>query len=373
VVRGVNWLGDAVMTTPALIRLRERFPNAHIALLSHQKLADLWSGQPMINETLSFVPGESVLRVALRVRKAGFDLGLALPNSHRSALELWLAGIPCRVGLAAPFRSWMFTRAVPLRPGTVRMRKRSVPEVRRLCGRSAVPQPALPPHAHQVYNDLHLVSTVGAASQPLSPQLQVSAMEEQQARDRFGLDPAVQWLGLNPGAEYGPAKRWPAERFAAAAIELQKRLSCRWILLGGPGDVDLARSIARMVEQGLGGYPPGNAPLNLAGKSTLRELAGLLRCCQAVLSNDTGPSHLAAALGTRVIVPFGSTSPELTAPGLPGDPQHRFLRKIVQCSPCYLSECPVDHRCMTGISVEEVVRAVEEVLTAPANAKGPGQ
>ena len=162
-------------------------------------------------------------------------------------------------------------------------------------------------------------------------------------------------FGLNPGAEYGPAKRWPVEKFIAAAKEIQQQTNCVWLLFGGKNDAALDRQIESAIRN------PQSAILNLAGKTSLRELMALLKLCRVLLTNDTGPMHVAAALGTPVVVPFGSTSPELTGPGLPGDARNHLLKSDAPCSPCFLRECPIDFRCMNGISVERVVEAVLEV------------
>jgi heptosyltransferase-2 len=161
---------------------------------------------------------------------------------------------------------------------------------------------------------------------------------------------------LNPGAEYGPAKRWPPERFVAAAREIHQATACQWLILGGPADVSLAASIA--TELG----PSAGETLNFAGRTNLRDLCAVLKACRVLLTNDTGPMHLAAAVGTPVVVPFGSTSPELTGPGLPGDSRHRLLRAVVPCSPCFRRQCPIDFRCMNSIQVEQVVAGVLESL-----------
>ena len=159
-------------------------------------------------------------------------------------------------------------------------------------------------------------------------------------------------FGLNPGAEYGPAKRWPIERFIAAAKEIQQRTNCVWLIFGGKNDVAIANQIESETQNSKFKIQ------NLAGKTTLRELMSLLKLCRVLLTNDSGPMHVAAALGTPVVVPFGSTSPELTGPGLPGDARHRLLKSDAPCSPCFLRECPIDFRCMNGITVERVVEAV---------------
>ena len=132
-MRGTNWLGDAVMTTPALLRLREKVPDAHITLLTPEKLRDLWMNHPAVNETISFVPGESVLATGKKLtRRDKFNLALVLPNSPRSAIEPWLAGIPQRIGHARPWRNFFLTQAVAPQADAVKMRKRSVAEIQHL-------------------------------------------------------------------------------------------------------------------------------------------------------------------------------------------------------------------------------------------------
>jgi heptosyltransferase II len=376
-VRGTNWLGDAVMTTPALLRLRETFPDACIVLMAPEKLRDLWRNHPAVNETITFAPGEGVFTVSRRLRRwveansrleqiiglagtaayagtrtTGFDLALVLPNSPRSALEVWLAGIPRRIGYARPWRNWFLTTRVAPRPEAVKMRKRSGSEIKVLIRGSGV-RPGPPARAHQLYEYLHLAAALGASPEPVAPQLFVSRNEIAAVRKKFNLEETERpLLGLNPGAEYGPAKRWPMEKFIAAAREIQKQTNCTWLMFGGPADATIADRIASALAS------PPNAILNLAGKTSLRELMALLKICRVLLTNDSGPMHVAAALGNPVVATFGSTSPELTGPGLPGDPQHRLLKSDVLCSPCFLRKCPIDFRCMAGISAERVSQAV---------------
>lgn len=357
-VRGVNWLGDAVMTTPALLRLREHFPASHIALLTAGKIGALWQHHPAVNEVISFGAEDSVFAVGKKLRAGHFDLALVLPNSPRSALEPFLARIPQRVGYTRPWRNLFLTQAIPSRLGAVKMHKRTPAEIQQLIAATPpVPVTPPPPAAHQIYEYLHLVAALGANPEPLPPQLEVTPAEVEAARQKFGLTNSPgPVLGLNPGAEYGPAKRWPAEKFAAAAKAIQQRTSCTWLIFGGKNDLPLATQI----QSALG--PASAAAMNVAGQTSLRELMALLRLCRVLLTNDTGPMHVAAALGTPVVVPFGSTSPELTGPGLPGDPRHRLLRSAVPCAPCFLRECPIDFRCLNGVAVESVVQVVQGIL-----------
>jgi len=435
-VRGVNWVGDAVMTTPALGRLRERFPRARITLLTPEKLADLWREHPSIDEIMIFAGGQSVWSVGRRIRNwqvdklAGelgerrwgvggplraamaesvaamaemtlkvlsslrggnpppvdlepvhqraerhrqlqeaysaspFDLAVILPNSPRAALETWLGRVPQRVGYARPWRNWFLTRPIASRAEGVVMRKRSARQVRR---RQSAPEPPGAPAAaaHQMHDYLHLVGALGAKAEPLPPMLEVTAGEVEQARKAFLADLPGQGqgeapglpllLGLNPGAEYGPAKRWPAAGFAAVVREVcRRRGGCVWLVFGGAKERELCAEIARAA---------GGRAANLAGRTSLRELMALLKLCRVLLANDTGPMHLAAALGTPVVVPFGSTSPELTGPGLPGDPRHRLLRSEAGCAPCFRRTCPLDFRCLRGVSAERVVEAVWQAIS----------
>ena len=363
-IRGVNWLGDAVMTTPALLRLRQALPEAHLTLLTPAKLADLWLHHPALDGVIPFDQNETVWNVAQRLRRGQFDAALVLPNSPRAALEVWLAGIPERIGSVRPWRNWLLTRHVKPRAQGHRMRKRPVREIRLLTRDVAQEHPShrelFPTEAHQAYHYLSLVAALGAHPDPLPPLLEVRPVEVEAVCQKFsGLGSLVNQgplFGLNAGAEYGPAKRWPKERFIAAAIELQRRTRCRWWVFGGPSDQPLAQEITLAIQQA----NPEQAAVvrSLAGQTSLRDLCAALRACAVVLTNDTGPMHVAAAVGRPVVVPFGSTAPELTGPGLPGDRSHRLLLPEAACAPCFQRQCPIDFRCMNSISVAQVVSAV---------------
>lgn len=370
-VRGVNWLGDAIMTTPALQRLREALPNTHITLLTHEKLSGLWASHSCLDDLLHFAPDESVLSVAGRIRGGKFDAALILPNSPRSALESWLAGVPRRIGYARPWRNFCLTRRVADRPESVRMVKRSAEEIQKLVShpREQIRRPEIVGRAHQIHEYLHLATALDANPEPLAPFIVVRPDELRTAAAQFGLaapaeaSPAAlesPLFGLNAGAEYGPAKRWPVERFISVAAEIQARTNCRWLVFGGPNDESLGAEVAAGIVKSAAQRSPNSPPqvLNLAGKTSLRELCILLKLCKVLLTNDSGPMHVAAAVGTPVVVPFGSTSPELTGPGLPGSEAHKILRANAPCSPCFLRVCPIDLRCMTAIAENQVVDAV---------------
>ena len=391
-VRGVNWLGDAVMTTPALLRLRELYPDALIALLTPEKLRGLWLHHPAIDEVVTFKPDDSLLRVAKNIQvmmwpesalqrtiaesarraadalsplhRGTFDLAIVLPNSPRSALETWLARIPRRVGYARPWRNFFLTTVVPPRPGAVHMRKRSVSEIKSLTSPTRARLTSLstiPDSAHQIYDYLNLVAALGGNPAPPPTQLVVTSGERKAAEQKFNLTSQLTngrpVFGLNPGAEYGPAKRWPAERFIAAAKEIQKRTRCVWVILGGKAEILLASEIQSSISASR------SDAISIAGQTSLRELCAVIRHCRVLLTNDTGPMHIATALGTPVVVPFGSTSPELTGPILSPGSKHQLIKSDAPCSPCFLRQCPIDFRCMNGISEQRVVEAVMKAVS----------
>src|ERR1700677_1288667 len=173
-VRGTNWLGDAVMTTPALLRLREKFPEVCIALLTSEKLWQLWIDHPAIDEIISFAPNEGVFSVGKKLRAGKFDTALVLPNSPRSAIEVFLAGIPKRVGYARPWRNFFLTQTVAPRPDAAKMQKRSVKEINELIERNPEPEiqnRVFQKSAHQMHEYLHLAAALGASAEPLPPKL----------------------------------------------------------------------------------------------------------------------------------------------------------------------------------------------------------
>jgi len=353
-VRGVNWLGDAVMTTPALMRLREAHPSADITLLTPSKLAELWTAHPAINAVMPVEPGETLFQTAGRLRQQRFDTAIVFPNSPRSALETFFGRVPERIGLARPWRTWALTKPVTPRAQEVETRKRSASEVRQLVREQPTkPRDTWPETAHQILDYLHITAALGANSAALAPVIVVQPDEITAARKRFSPPEDRPLFGLNAGAEYGSAKRWPLERFIETARIVYEQTNCHWWIFGNTAERPLAESIIAKLPKG--------AAQSLAGKTSLRELCAAFKACGVLLTNDTGPMHLAAAVGTPVVVPFGSTSPELTGPGwLPGA-GHELLRGQAPCAPCFRRECPIDFRCMTSITVESAIRAVLRV------------
>ena len=312
-IRSSNWLGDAVMGIPAVETCKAGRPDARITILAPEKLAPLWRRVAAVDDVIGIKPGETPRQLARRIRH-GFDVAILFPNSLRSALEARALRIPRIVGYPGHWR-------------------------RRLLDQ--MPRHAPKSHGHQANSFLKLVEYCGATLPAGEPAF------ERRTKDTNPVKPRI---GVCPGAEYGPAKRWPAERFAAARRQVQDAQSCDWTIFGVAGDAPAAEQIAKAC-----GFPVRN----LAGKTTLDQLMDELSACDALLTNDTGTMHLAAFLGIPTVAIFGSTEPALTAPL--GD-FHRVLRHKVECSPCFRRECPIDFRCMTRIEPAEAAGALRGIL-----------
>lgn len=340
-VRGVNWIGDAVMSLPAVQRLRELCPEAHIALACPEKLKDLWWHNPFLSEVIAF---DRALDVH-DLRHRAFDVAVIFPNSFRSGWECWRAHIPRRVGFPGHWRGKLLTDIVAEPRGDI-----PYYDTVTVAGR-AFRIKRFDAQRHQVHRYLDLISYLGGNRDFVQPKLYLD-VNELPPLEQFFRDDGRPVIAIVPGAEFGPAKRWMPTRYAEVAIRVSQQIDVRWLIVGGHGDVDTARGIADALASAA---LDDGAVINLAGQTTLRELCALFKCCKLVLTNDTGPMHLAYALGTPLIAIFGSTSPELTGPL--GD-RATVIRRPVACSPCFLRECPIDFRCMTGISVDEVVDAV---------------
>ena len=351
-IRGVNWLGDAIMTLPAIGNLREAHPNAQLTLLTHEKLSGLWKSTSHFDNVLTFSKDESPFTVGNRLKSKKFDSALILPNSFRTALECWKAGIPQRIGYSGNWRSKLLTDAIAPRPTAIPMQKRLPLDIEYRLANQLPPQ-IFPARAHHIHQYLHLAKHLGASNEPTAPRLLRSEVAPTFA------DPQKPhpYIGLIAGAEYGPAKCWPTDHFIKSANELIAKRQAHILLFGGLGDVETAEKIAESL--------PKDHHTNLAGQTTLPELVDALATCEVVLSNDSGPMHVAAAVGTPVIAPFGSTSPDFTGPGLPNDPDspHQLLRTRAPCAPCFLRKCPIDTRCLREITPKEVVTAVGKTLS----------
>ena len=334
---GPTWVGDTVLATPVLANLRSAFPAAKIHCLSTAWAGDILIDHPDVDE-LRLRPGGAAadFRAAAAFRRDRMDLAFVLPNSIRGALLALAAGARRRVGYRRDGRSILLTDPVPRLP---------------------------PPRGggrHQVDEYLALLEAAGVSVTSRIPRVGVSREAETFAGEvflRHGIDPDEPVVGIQPGAKFGATKLWPAERFAAAADGLAESEGARIVLLGSPAEGPLTARIASLMK---------TAPVDLAGKDRVAFLPALLRRFSVLLTEDTGPMHIAAAVGTPVVALFGPTDPGRTGPL--GD-RHTVLRRDLSCAPCFLKQCPYGHECMEETAVDGVYRAVRETLRASASSR----
>jgi lipopolysaccharide heptosyltransferase II len=325
-IRSSNWLGDAVMSVPAVRAIKNGRPDAQITIAAAAKIAPVWKLVPEVDAIIP-LSSPSLLRSVWSIRtRAHFDTAILFPNSLRVALECWLSGIPRRMGYRGHWRRWLLNQTVPeaRKPG---------------------------PLEHHSFRFLRIAHECGAETPNSEPRTPINREEASDIQITVADQPLK--IGLCPGAEYGPAKRWLPDRFAEAAAKINAQSSAQWILFGTKNDASIGNQIAAAI---------GDRCVNRIGQTTLDELIDEVRGCRLLLTNDTGTMHVAALLGIPVVAIFGSTEPSLTGPLGNG---HIILRHHVECCPCFRRECPIDFRCMKAVSAQEVADAVLPVLAKP--------
>ncbi|MEP6887497.1 MAG: lipopolysaccharide heptosyltransferase II [Nitrospirales bacterium] len=333
VIRGTNWIGDAVMSEPALSAIRQGFPKAEITLLVKPAVAELFQQHPAIDHMLVYehrgrharLRGKWVLGSELR--RGRFDFAILFQNAFEAALLAFLAGIPRRYGYGTDGRGFLLSDPI------------------------TVPNRTALGHQTQYYVDL--LRPLGITPSPTAPRLFVSKAEELIMRQRLaeaGIQATDRLIGINPGSTYGSAKRWLPERFAEATDRVVEQFGGRVVIVGATGEEALGEAIAEKMRR---------KPVVLSGRTSIRELMSVIKRCRLFVTNDTGPMHIAAAFDVPVVAIFGPTDFRTTSPF--GE-THQIVRQSVECSPCLLRECPIDHRCMTGVTVEHVYEAAAEQL-----------
>ncbi len=330
-VRATNWVGDAVMSLPALRAVRERFPAARISILAKPWVGDLYSREPFCDELIPYAAPNLLakLRTGRELASRRFDCAILLQNAFDAAAIAWLARIPERIGYSRDGRGFLLTRAIP------------------------VPTPGQIP-VHERFYYLELLRRAGIIAE--LPETAEIRLEGRAAARQAGLARlpqlglATPLIGVSPGAAFGSAKRWLPERFAAAATQLAKELHASVAIFGAASEADVCQEVASRIE----------APVkNLAGRTSLAEFIDLAAACSLYLTNDSGPMHIASALGVPTVAVFGSTNHLTTGPT---GPSARVVRQPVECSPCMRRECPIDHRCMTGVEAGRVAQTALELL-----------
>ena len=345
-VRATNWLGDAVMSIPALQAIREAFPDWQITVLARPWVADLYAREEFCDRIVRYDRNSDhgglagKWRLAAELRSDQYDCAILLQNAFDAALLAWLARIPRRIGYARDGRGFLLTDAVAL-PGP-----------------DDIPK-------HQRFYYLELLRRAGLISRlPESADIRLGSagLAAAAGRDQWrrrGLL-ADRWIGVSPGAAFGGAKRWLPERFAEAAFKLSSDFDADLAVFGSSAETELCEFVAGQA---------GPRAHNLAGRTTLAEFIDLAATCKLYLTNDSGPMHVATALGVPTIAVFGATDDHATGPS---GSWARVVRQPVDCSPCMLRECPIDHRCMTRVDTAMVVEMARAVLLQKgSNASNP--
>lgn len=335
-VRATNWVGDLVMSAPALACIRKSFPGARICVLIRPPLDELIKADPSVDEVMLYdkkgvhAGPAGFARLVGAIRKRKFSRAILLQNAFEAALIAFLAKIPERMGYATDGRGILLTRSVKVAAETR--------------------------GKHQVHYYLDLLGALGLkAGGTLTPRLYLEKEDADYSRlllRENGIAAGSLIVGINPGAQYGVAKKWHPERFGYVADHLVREFGARVIIFGGPGDTTTARAVQASMKEDA---------LNLAGKTGLRGLMALVKRCGLFITNDTGPMHVAAALDVPTLAVFGSTDPDATGPF---GKRKIVVREPVTCSPCLQRTCPGKHyQCMERVSAERVLKLAREMLS----------
>ena len=330
-VRATNWLGDAVMSLPAIRAIRSIFPHAHVAVLARPSVGDLYARERSIDRVILYPVQKGLVsrrNFSASVQDQRFDAAILLQNAFDAALITWLARIPERIGYDRDARRLLLTQAIP------------------------VPEPGDIPR-HERFYYLELLRRAGMLERlPADDTIRldgIDAAREAGAAHLAALNVYGPAIGVSPGAAYGNAKRWLPDRFAEAAAQLDRPV----LVFGSRDERALCDTVAEAIRHA------GRDVRNLAGETTLREFMDLAAACSLMLTNDSGAMHIASALAVPTVTVFGATDDTTTGPT--GD-LSRIVREHAECSPCLLRECPIDHRCMTRVATHHVVAAANQLL-----------
>jgi heptosyltransferase-2 len=337
-VRATNWVGDAVMSVPALQELRGAFPLAHISILARPWVAGLYGREPFCDELIPYEAPRGwhgwrdKAGIASELRRRKFDCAVLLQNAFESAAIVRLAGIPVRIGYNRDARGWLLTHAIK------------------------VPKPG-ETSPHQRFYYLELLRRAGLIqSYPRESSIELSgaAAAAQEGYRHFrvsGLRGPV--IGVSPGAAYGGAKRWLPDRFAEAAVTVARERDACIAVFGSKEEVDICDLVTTGIQMA------GVRCVNFAGQTALAQFIEMSAACEIYLTNDSGPMHIASALGVPTVAVFGATDDAATGPT---GSCSRVVREPVECSPCLLRECPIDHRCMTRVTSARVAETALSLI-----------
>ncbi|MCA1557005.1 MAG: lipopolysaccharide heptosyltransferase II [Acidobacteria bacterium] len=338
-MRGTNWVGDAVMTIPALQELRRVLPRAHITLATRPWAEGIFRDADFLDEILIYdrpprSPG-ALLRQVREWRRRSFDLAILFQNAFEAAVIARLARVPLRLGYATDARSPLLTHAIAI--------------------------PHWHSQRHEVFYYLNIISELerllygetSVEAQEPRFHLEVSSQRKAEAQEmlkRFGARDSSYLLALCPGSTNSRAKRWPAESFAALADRFIEEMRADVVLIGSRDELSVSEEVSGLMH---------HEPLMLTGETDLAQLTAVLSIVDLLVTNDTGPAHISAALERPALVIFGPTDPRTTRPF---SKSAELIRRPPDCAPCMLRDCPIDHRCMTAISPEEVFERAARMI-----------
>jgi lipopolysaccharide heptosyltransferase II len=358
-IRGTNWVGDSILSLPALKRARLEFPQAKITLLVLPWVAGIYEGCTALDDIWLYdrqgvhrgLSGK--LRLIRELRERRFDAALLFQNAFEAAVLTRLAKIPVRAGYDRDGRGWLLSHKVPVAPhvSTLHQTYYYLDLLEQLLGCARTSQGLEPKPTSQF-----VAGTMPDITLAVSPERKQGARSRLQSQ---GVDFNRTVVGVNPGAFYGSAKRWLSERYATVLERLIDERQASVVIFGSPNEVAIAEAIRSGMR---------SRPVILSGRTELSELIAMIACCDLFLTNDSGPMHLAAALRVPTLAIFGSTDEVATGPM---SPAAVVLNKRVECSPCLLRECPIDHRCMTRMTAEEVVQQAIRMIDASVSSEKP--
>jgi heptosyltransferase-2 len=333
-IRSTNWVGDAVMTLPALEAVRENFPSALIMVLARPWVAPVFENHPAVDGILIYKKHDDVVKnlseirtMVHAIRKRRFDLAILFQNAFEAALLAFLGGAKSRLGFDSDGRGFLLTHGI-----------KRTDEI------FAV---------HQVEYYLSILKYAGLSAVSRNPVVYISEKDRAKADTLLksnGISRSDFLLGLGPGAIFGNAKRWPVDRFAKIGDLASEQWNARVIIMGSDKEKEIGASMSSLMR---------NKPVDFCGKTSLGEAMGIVGRCNIFITNDSGLMHVSAALGVPTVAVFGSTDHIATGPrGI----KTKIIKHDINCSPCLKPECPTDFKCMLSITVEEVWSEMENIL-----------
>ena len=332
-IRATNWVGDAVMTMPALEAVRANFPDANITVLARPWVIPLLENNPAVNRVIPYHRGNGfkndfleIIHVIRQIRAEDFNLAILFQNAFEAALLTFLGGIKNRVGYNTDGRGFLLSHGVRRRDDIMK--------------------------GHQVEYYLAILRGMDWQAKSKDPTLFVDPKEIESVGAMLlthGIDVGHFVVALSPGAIYGPAKRWPAERFAQIGDWATEKWGAKVLILGSEGEKEICDGVSKAMKQ---------SALNLSGMTSLAGAMALIKRCGFFVTNDSGLMHVAAAIGVPLVAVFGSTDPIATGPR---SPNARIVQHETECAPCLKPECPEDYRCMLSITPEEVWQEMEDL------------